>query len=114
MRTFNPFVPGNMINIGLGIALLFAAIVTKLAAGYCALGKNVNLRVVGFGMVPRGEVGLIFADRGISSGVLNAGQFSAVTLMVMGTTLLAPPVLRALLPPKTPAPPPDKGSDYLA
>jgi Kef-type K+ transport system membrane component KefB len=114
LRTFNPFVAGNMANIGFGVALLVAAIATKYAAGFCAMGNAVDRRVIGVGMVPRGEVGLIFAERGFSSGALTPGQFSAVTLMVMGTTLFAPPVLRALLPPKKPTPPHDPGSDYLA
>jgi Kef-type K+ transport system membrane component KefB len=114
LQTLNPFVAGNLGNLMLGLGLLVAAVATKFAAGYLARGKAVNRKVVGVGMVPRGEVGLIFADRGLSSGILTGGQYSAVTLMVMGTTLLAPPLLRMLLPPKAPAPPHDPGSDYLA
>jgi Na+:H+ antiporter len=48
-------------------------------------------------MIPRGEVGLIFAQMGIGSGVFDAGIFSAVTLMVMATTFVAPPLLKQLL-----------------
>ncbi len=50
-------------------------------------------------MVPRGEVGLIFAQMGLASGVFDAGLFGGVTLMVMVTTLLAPPTLKFLLRP---------------
>ena len=50
-------------------------------------------------MIPRGEVGLIFAQLGLSSGVFDPGLFSAVTLMVMVTTFLAPPLLKLLFPP---------------
>jgi Kef-type K+ transport system membrane component KefB len=50
-------------------------------------------------MVPRGEVGLIFAQMGLASGVFDSGLFGAVTLMVMVTTLLAPPLLKLLLGP---------------
>jgi Kef-type K+ transport system membrane component KefB len=114
LRTLNPFIPGNHGTLGLGLALLAIAVVTKFAAGFVVRGNAVNRRVIGVGMIPRGEVGLIFADRGLSSGVLNPSLYSAVTLMVMGTTLLAPPVLRWLLPPKSPMPPHDPGSDYLA
>ena len=53
-------------------------------------------------MIPRGEVGLIFAQMGLSSGVFDAKLFSAVTLMVMVTTFLAPPLLRVLFPPRRP------------
>jgi Kef-type K+ transport system membrane component KefB len=53
--------------------------------------------VIGVGMIPRGEVGLIFAQMGISAGVFDAGIFSAVTLIVMVTTFMAPPLLKHLL-----------------
>jgi hypothetical protein len=50
-------------------------------------------------MVPRGEVGLIFAQMGLASGVFDAGLFGGVTLMVIVTTSLAPPCLKLLLGP---------------
>jgi Kef-type K+ transport system membrane component KefB len=53
--------------------------------------------VIGVGMVPRGEVVLIFAQAGLVSGVFDAGLFGAVTLMVIVTTLFAPPVLKHLV-----------------
>jgi len=53
-------------------------------------------------MIPRGEVGLIFAQMGLASGIFNIGIFSAITLMVMITTFLAPPLLRLLFPPTPP------------
>jgi Kef-type K+ transport system membrane component KefB len=52
--------------------------------------------VVGVGMVPRGEVGLIFAEIGRRSGVLGEEVFGAVLLMVMVTTFIAPPALKSL------------------
>jgi Kef-type K+ transport system membrane component KefB len=52
-------------------------------------------------MIPRGEVGLIFANMGLNAGVFTAGLFSAVTLMVMVTTFIAPPLLKLLFPPRT-------------
>jgi Kef-type K+ transport system membrane component KefB len=52
---------------------------------------------VGFGMMPRGEVGLIFAGIGKGIGVVDEGLFSAVVLLVMVTTILAPVMLRATL-----------------
>jgi len=48
--------------------------------------------------VPRGEVGLIFAAIGKSLGVINDALFSAVVLMVIVTTLIAPPLLKITLP----------------
>ena len=114
LRTLNPFAPGNLGNFGLGLGLLLVAVLTKFVAGFVVRGAAVNRKVIGVGMVPRGEVGLIFADRGLNAGILNPGHYSAVTLMVMGTTLLAPPLLRVLLLPKAPAPSRDSASDYLA
>jgi Kef-type K+ transport system membrane component KefB len=51
------------------------------------------------GMVPRGEVGLIFADVGRRAGLLGEGTFSAVLLMVMATTFLAPFCLKFIFGP---------------
>ena len=48
--------------------------------------------------IARGEVGLIFAQMGLAFGVFDAGLFAAVTLVVMVTTFLAPPLLKALSP----------------
>ena len=65
-----------------------------------AFGKGVRKIVVGVGMVPRGEVGLIFAQIGLSAGILATGLYSSVALMVMLTTFVTPPVLRMLLTPR--------------
>ncbi|MBA3904362.1 MAG: cation:proton antiporter, partial [Rhodocyclaceae bacterium] len=56
-----------------------------------------NAWIVGWGMVPRGEVGLIFAVAGRQLGVLGEAMFSIIVIMVILTTLLTPPVLTALL-----------------
>jgi Kef-type K+ transport system membrane component KefB len=76
--------------------LVIAAIAGKVAAGYFA-GKPVNRLAVGFGMMPRGEVGLVFAAIGKTLGVMNDFLFSAVVLMVIVTTLAAPPLLKITL-----------------
>ncbi|MBA3260129.1 MAG: cation:proton antiporter, partial [Gemmatimonadales bacterium] len=65
-------------------------------AGWAAPWMPFRKLVVGVGMVPRGEVGLIFADIGRRSGVLPEEVFGAVLLMVMATTFVAPPALKAL------------------
>lgn len=91
--------PANQRILVVGGLLLVAAIVGKLAAGYAPVWIRAKKTVVGVGMIPRGEVGLIFAQMGLSVGVFDAGLFSAVTFMVMFTTLIAPPLLRYLFPP---------------
>jgi Kef-type K+ transport system membrane component KefB len=61
------------------------------------VGKGISKAIVGFGMVPRGEVGLIFATIGKSLGVVNDEVFSIIVIMVILTTLLTPPILNMLL-----------------
>lgn len=79
-----------------GLALTIVAIVGKVAAGW-ACPPTLNRLAIGFGMMPRGEVGLIFAGIGKGIGVIDEGLFSAVILLVMVTTVLAPVLLRATL-----------------
>ncbi len=80
--------------IALGITA--AAVAGKLAAGFAA-GRGSSPWIVGWGMVPRGEVGLIFAVAGRQLGVLSESMFSIIVIMVILTTLLTPPVLTFLL-----------------
>jgi Kef-type K+ transport system membrane component KefB len=96
------FLDGRTLLVG-GV-LIVAAVIGKVAAGYAPFWFRGRKLVVGVGMVPRGEVGLIFAQTGLAAGVLDAALFSAVTLMVIVTTLIAPPALKALLGPGRPAP----------
>jgi len=76
-------------TLALGAAFVAVAIVGKLVAGVFA-GAGANKWTIGLGMVPRGEVGLIFASIGKQLGVVDAAVFSAVVTMVMVTTLVAP------------------------
>lgn len=84
----------TLVAIALGVTA--AAVAGKLAAGFAA-GRGASPWIVGWGMVPRGEVGLIFAVAGRQLGVLDEALFSVVVIMVILTTLLTPPVLTALL-----------------
>jgi Kef-type K+ transport system membrane component KefB len=77
-----------------GLALSIVAIVGKVAAGW-GCPRTMNRLAVGFGMMPRGEVGLIFAGIGKGIGVIDEGLFSAIVLLVILTTVLAPILLRA-------------------
>jgi Kef-type K+ transport system membrane component KefB len=91
----NPF--GEEAALG-GMALLLTAvaIVSKLATGLAVYRKTVRRWVVGVGMVPRGEVGLIFAGAGLAAGVIDEGLYSALVVAVMLTTFVAPPWLKGL------------------
>lgn len=97
LRTLNPLNPATRGFFLIGLALTVVAILGKLAAGYAAVGGKLRKLVIGVGMVPRGEVGLIFAQLGLSAGLLSSGLYSSVAMMVMITTFVTPPVLRLLL-----------------
>jgi Kef-type K+ transport system membrane component KefB len=88
------FLDWHVVTMALG--LLGAAIIGKLASGL-GCGKGANRWAVGVGMLPRGEVGLIFASIGKSLGVISDALFSAVVLMVIVTTLITPPLLKLAL-----------------
>jgi len=83
-----------------GFALTIAAIIGKLVSGF-GCPPTMNRLAVGIGMIPRGEVGLIFAGIGKGIGVLGDGLFSAIVILVMVTTCLAPALLRLSLGPAT-------------
>jgi Kef-type K+ transport system membrane component KefB len=89
------FGDGRVLLIG-GL-LTVCAIVGKVVAGYAPFWFPGRKLVIGVGMVPRGEVGLIFATMGVTSGVLDAELFAAVAMMVMVTTFVAPIALKRLL-----------------
>lgn len=97
LKAINPFDAATRPYFVVGMLLTLVAIVGKLLAGYAAFGRPLRKIVIGVGMVPRGEVGLIFAQIGLSAGLLTSGLYSSVALMVMITTFVAPPALRALL-----------------
>jgi Kef-type K+ transport system membrane component KefB len=80
----------------LAAGLLVAAVVGKVVSGFGAFGVR-SRWAIGIGMMPRGEVGLIFAAIGKSLGVIDDALFSAVVLMIVVTTLLSPPLLKYCL-----------------
>ncbi len=80
----------------LAVVLTAVAIVGKLIAGL-GCPSRLDRFLVGIGMIPCGEVGLIFASIGKGLGVVSDAVFSAVVIMVMVTTLLTPPLLKITL-----------------
>jgi Kef-type K+ transport system membrane component KefB len=79
-------------------ALTVVAIVGKQACSLAAFGQGVDRLSVGFGMIPRGEVGLIFANAGVKLtlggvAVVSSESYAAAVFMVMVTTLVTPPLL---------------------
>ena len=99
VTVLNPLDPVNHKTLFMALILTIVAVVGKFLAGYAAFWFKGSKRVIGAGMIPRGEVGLIFAAMGKSSGILDEDMFAAVTVVVMVTTFIAPPLLKFLAPP---------------
>ncbi len=78
----------------LALVLCVAAIGGKIVAGLGARGPSLNRLAIGLGMMPRGEVGLIFAGTTVAGArVLSASVFAATVVMVLVTTVVTPPLL---------------------
>jgi Kef-type K+ transport system membrane component KefB len=99
LSALNPLLPSSRFALFTGGMLIVVGSLGKLAAGFAPFWFNGNKTVIGVGMVPRGEVGLIFAQMGLATGVFDMGLFGAVTLMVIVTTVVAPACLKLLLGP---------------
>jgi len=94
VRIFNPFNTENLPILLIALVLFLVAVFGKFVCGWMVFKKGIKKIVIGIGMIPRGEVGLIFAQMGLVSGVFDSRLFSAVTAMVMLTTFIAPPLLK--------------------
>jgi Kef-type K+ transport system membrane component KefB len=86
-------------GLGLAALLTVAAVAGKQACALGALGRGMDRLSIGIGMIPRGEVGLIFASIGLGltlhgERIVDGGVYSAVVIMVIVTTLVTPPALK--------------------
>jgi Kef-type K+ transport system membrane component KefB len=97
LQYLDPSVAENRTALLLALGLIVVGILGKFAAGFAAWGR-VRRSFIGTGMVPRGEVGLIFAQIGKQNGALPEPVFIAVVLAVFATTFVTPPLLKALRP----------------
>jgi len=85
--------------LGLALAITAVAILGKLACGLVTLEKDLRRLSIGIGMIPRGEVGLIFAGVGLTlfvgeERIVDESTFAAILVMVIVTTLITPPLLQ--------------------
>ena len=95
LSVLNPAVPSNREGLILAIFLIVVAILGKVVTGLTVFGQpGINRLAIGVGMIPRGEVGLVFAGVGSASGALSEATEAAIIMMVILTTFLAPPLLR--------------------
>jgi Kef-type K+ transport system membrane component KefB len=96
LSVLNPFVADNRAGLIIAAFLLTVAILGKVVTGFSIMGQpGINRWAIGIGMIPRGEVGLVFAALGSASGILPQSLNAAIIVMVILTTFLAPPALRA-------------------
>ncbi len=86
----------------IGGLLVLVGVVGKVLAGFAPWWFKGNKLLVGVALVPRGEVGLIFAQLGLAAGVLSNERFGALMLMVVVTTFLTPPLLSLIAARSTP------------
>ncbi len=95
----NPSVPANREGLIIAIFLITVAIAGKVVTGLAVFGQpQINRLAIGVGMIPRGEVGLVFAGVGSASGIISDALNAAIIMMVILTTFLAPPLLRFTFP----------------
>lgn len=78
-------------------ALIVVAIIGKVSSGFVAPGSLKEKLSIGFSMLPRGEVGLIFAEFGRSFKAINDVEYAVIIFVVAVTTLIAPIALKILL-----------------
>jgi len=96
LASLDPTKPESGGALLIGLVLIITGVIGKGVAGFAPFWFKGNKKIVGAGMIPRGEVGLIFAQKGLEQGVFDIGMFGGVTLMVMVTTMIAPPLLKYL------------------
>ncbi|MFZ9739723.1 MAG: cation:proton antiporter [Prochlorotrichaceae cyanobacterium] len=98
LSVLNPTIAENREGLIIAAFLISVAIVGKVVTGWTVFGQpNINRLAIGVGMIPRGEVGLVFAGIGSASGVLDKPLEAAIIVMVILTTFLAPPLLQVAL-----------------
>lgn len=95
VSVLNPINPANREGLIIALFLVIVAVLGKLVTGATISGEEgVNRWAIGIGMIPRGEVGLVFAGVGAATGILSNSLNAAIIVMVILTTFLAPPLLR--------------------
>jgi Kef-type K+ transport system membrane component KefB len=95
----NPAIPTNREGLIMAIFLITVAIIGKVVTGLTVFGQpGINRLAIGVGMIPRGEVGLVFAGVGAASGAISKPLGAAIIMMVIITTFIAPPLLRWVFP----------------
>lgn len=88
LRTVTPDV------LAIGGILFVCAVIGKILGGYTLPGKGFNRSIIAVGMIPRGEVGLIFASIGLTNKIIDKGIYATIVFVVIATTFVTPPLLK--------------------
>ncbi|MGK7930398.1 MAG: cation:proton antiporter [Microcystaceae cyanobacterium] len=97
LSVLNPAIPSNREGLVIAAFLIVVAIFGKVVTGFTLVNRpEINKLAIGVGMIPRGEVGLVFAGVGAASGALTDSTEAAIIMMVILTTFVAPPWLRVV------------------
>ncbi len=90
----DPLTAAGRSNLFAGLLLLVVAGFGKLFAAWFMGRPELDRWVVGSGMMPRGEVGFVFAQVGVAGGLIGSAQFASLSLALIGTTVAGPVLLR--------------------
>jgi Kef-type K+ transport system membrane component KefB len=93
---YNPFNAANHSLLILSLVIFLVAVAGKIVSGFFVF-DNLNKLVIGVGMIPRGEVGLIFAAYGLSHRIIEQQLYTVLLLIIALTTFITPPLLKHLL-----------------
>ncbi len=97
LSVLNPIAPENREGLIIAAFLVLVAIIGKILAGFTVFNQpDLDKLAIGVGMIPRGEVGLVFVAVGSTSGVLTSSLEAGIVVMVIATTFIAPALLRVV------------------
>ncbi|MDR0915129.1 MAG: cation:proton antiporter [Endomicrobium sp.] len=97
LNIFNPFIMDNAKFMIITLVIFIASFLGKLLSGFIILRKGVDKLIIGLSMVPRGEVGLIFARIGLQHNIFETNYYSVLVTVIMLLTLITPIILKYLL-----------------
>jgi Kef-type K+ transport system membrane component KefB len=98
LSVFNIFNPSNHKLLLWVVILVIIAVISKFTAGFVIrTDKDTSRSIIGSGMIPRGEVGLIFAAMGMITGILTDELYTIIVTTVIISTMMAPPLLKWLI-----------------
>jgi len=97
INIFNPFVSSNKGILILTAVLFAVAFISKVVSGFAVFKRGVSKFLIGVSMVPRGEVGLIFAELGLKNSVFTVQSYTSLVAVIMLTIFVTPLILKSVI-----------------